>query len=943
MENAFGADLSAVKLYESKAVADAGAKAISQGSRIAFAPGMLDFTSFGGQSLLGHEISHVVSQARGEVTGGGFLNDHALEARADREGAMAARGEQVAMPTAALSPVTAEAAAGPMQAKDKDKQQAQAAQQTQQTPPAQQQTTPPVQQQQGGGDDESDPIGTILEKTVSGAESFNGKYEELEKVRKAHKKDPVKNPQSSTALGDAMDKMGINRDSQETIGDVSDFYSGTAGSVQNMMELGSKYEEYEEAKKKGSKAGMVNAEFDMGKSGTGTLSSLSSVGKSSAAKFSTDAAKKAGKAFGGMGTAFDIGGAAIGTGKAVYNEVEATKRKQNLMAAIPKLQEMISQLPKEEQEAELKRALKIFTQGLGKAEVDQIKAAFDIVAQSLGLTGGILKATGVGAAASAATTGAKVAVQAVGKAVTDYHTDKFQDKTVDEEFGEETQATLDEIANDPRYAAVAGLYKDKGDIQEGVLRGHGYMSGTNAEAFQGLSKDRAHEIADDAKNGSGVRQQIAQLYTGAVGVDHTAEEAEEGVLDTLGGDKKQKFHDKNAMRYNAFEEGEKAKAEADQRTNWEGVKYYAGKGWDATSGAFKKAGKNLASFGKAVGRGTVKGLTAVGHGLKKGYDAVTDPENYKKIWGGIKTGAGKAATAVGKAATSAGKGIVKAGKAVGNGVANAGKAAWNGIQTVGKTIGNGVANAGKAAWGGLKSFGSGVKDFFTSADKRKEVWENVKSGAGKAVSTVGNGIKSAAASVKDFATNADTRKQVWENVKSGAGKAATAVGGAFKSAGTGIANAGKAAWGGLQKAGQATMSGLQKAGKATWSGLQTAGKATMSGLQKAGKATVNGLKTAGTYVGNVASHTYNKAKKGIVDWYQEGVDQMTFNKEHYDKMGFFSKLGWSLKNLPARLSYDSAKNQQDVAARYTHILEREKLLKDINERKRQAAGTPSTP
>ncbi len=121
MENAFGADLSAVKLYESQAVADAGAKAITQGSEIAFAPGLLDFTSFGGQSLLGHEISHVVSQARGEVTGGGFLNDASLEARADREGAMAAAGQAVAMPTAALSPVTAAAAAGPMQAKDKEK------------------------------------------------------------------------------------------------------------------------------------------------------------------------------------------------------------------------------------------------------------------------------------------------------------------------------------------------------------------------------------------------------------------------------------------------------------------------------------------------------------------------------------------------------------------------------------------------------------------------------------------------------------------------------------------------------------------------------------------------------------------------------------------------------------------------------------------------------
>ncbi len=123
MENAFGADLSAVKLYESQAVADTGAKAITRGSDIAFAPGMLDFSSYGGQALLGHELSHVVSQARGEVTGGGFLNDSMLEARADREGAMAAAGESVAMPTAALSPVTAAAAAGPMQAKDKPDEQ----------------------------------------------------------------------------------------------------------------------------------------------------------------------------------------------------------------------------------------------------------------------------------------------------------------------------------------------------------------------------------------------------------------------------------------------------------------------------------------------------------------------------------------------------------------------------------------------------------------------------------------------------------------------------------------------------------------------------------------------------------------------------------------------------------------------------------------------------
>ncbi len=119
MENAFGADLSAVRLYESEAVRDAGAEAVTQGSSIAFAPGMLDFSSYGGQVRLGHEISHVVSQARGEVTGSGLLNDHALEARAEREGAMAASGQQISAPAEAMSPVSVASATGPMQCRNK--------------------------------------------------------------------------------------------------------------------------------------------------------------------------------------------------------------------------------------------------------------------------------------------------------------------------------------------------------------------------------------------------------------------------------------------------------------------------------------------------------------------------------------------------------------------------------------------------------------------------------------------------------------------------------------------------------------------------------------------------------------------------------------------------------------------------------------------------------
>ena len=121
MEDSFGMDLSGVKLYENKAVGKAGAEAVAQGSNIAFAPGKLDFSSTHGQELLGHEISHVASQAKGEVKGSGLVNDSALEARADREGARATRGESVTSgfggAATPLSSSSAASAAGPMQAK----------------------------------------------------------------------------------------------------------------------------------------------------------------------------------------------------------------------------------------------------------------------------------------------------------------------------------------------------------------------------------------------------------------------------------------------------------------------------------------------------------------------------------------------------------------------------------------------------------------------------------------------------------------------------------------------------------------------------------------------------------------------------------------------------------------------------------------------------------
>ncbi len=120
MEASFGADFSGVKVYESQTVADAGAQAMTMGSNVAFAPGKLDLASTSGQALLGHELSHVVSQARGESAGQGFLADAGLEAQADRQGALAAQGESVySGPVTPLSASAVPASAGPIQAAGK--------------------------------------------------------------------------------------------------------------------------------------------------------------------------------------------------------------------------------------------------------------------------------------------------------------------------------------------------------------------------------------------------------------------------------------------------------------------------------------------------------------------------------------------------------------------------------------------------------------------------------------------------------------------------------------------------------------------------------------------------------------------------------------------------------------------------------------------------------
>lgn len=95
MEKAFGADFSAVRVYEGPQAARIGAIAFTTGNDIYFAPGRFRPETPQGVQLLGHELTHVLQQRQGRVkapVGGqtAVVMDHLLEAEADRMGRMAA-------------------------------------------------------------------------------------------------------------------------------------------------------------------------------------------------------------------------------------------------------------------------------------------------------------------------------------------------------------------------------------------------------------------------------------------------------------------------------------------------------------------------------------------------------------------------------------------------------------------------------------------------------------------------------------------------------------------------------------------------------------------------------------------------------------------------------------------------------------------------------------
>jgi hypothetical protein len=95
METALGGDFSDVRVHIGHEATSLGAIAYTWGTNIHFAPGQYNPHTIQGQKLLGHELWHVMQQKAGRVRnpfGGGVavVQDHALEAEADRMGVKAA-------------------------------------------------------------------------------------------------------------------------------------------------------------------------------------------------------------------------------------------------------------------------------------------------------------------------------------------------------------------------------------------------------------------------------------------------------------------------------------------------------------------------------------------------------------------------------------------------------------------------------------------------------------------------------------------------------------------------------------------------------------------------------------------------------------------------------------------------------------------------------------
>jgi len=118
IRDGYGIDTKQIDLRESPDVAGMGAKAVTQGNSIRFAPGMFDTETSGGLELLGHELSHVREQATGGLSGyepGKLHIDSASETAGDISGKSFASGGLSGASPVSVGAMSANAA--PIQAK----------------------------------------------------------------------------------------------------------------------------------------------------------------------------------------------------------------------------------------------------------------------------------------------------------------------------------------------------------------------------------------------------------------------------------------------------------------------------------------------------------------------------------------------------------------------------------------------------------------------------------------------------------------------------------------------------------------------------------------------------------------------------------------------------------------------------------------------------------
>ncbi len=117
MESALGASFSDVRIHVGPEASSIGAIAFTWGTDIHFAPGQYNPHTPHGQFLLGHELTHVVQQRAGRVanpfgSGVAVVQDHTLEAEADRLGKMAAMSVAGAPSGGVHAPARTQAGAG---------------------------------------------------------------------------------------------------------------------------------------------------------------------------------------------------------------------------------------------------------------------------------------------------------------------------------------------------------------------------------------------------------------------------------------------------------------------------------------------------------------------------------------------------------------------------------------------------------------------------------------------------------------------------------------------------------------------------------------------------------------------------------------------------------------------------------------------------------------